>query len=160
MFLTETGIQEGNVEEQGMLILILTFSTQPAFASGIRSLKDTQDVMSNQKLRCSFPFSQLSFDTEIGFILLVEGKQSPFFTVSSPSICSCSTISLVPIPQTDISLPLQPRSKGKAPLYKNQSEIKMPDQGQLDAFRNLLIGARRRARPNVPKNLAEVGLIY
>lgn len=39
--------------------------------------------MSDQQLRCVFPFSELSFDMEIGFILLVEGKRSPFFTVGS-----------------------------------------------------------------------------
>lgn len=160
MLLTETRIQEGNVEEKGTLVLIFTFFTQPVGTSGIRSLKDTQNVMSNQKLRCAFPFSQLSFDTEIGFILLAEGKRSPFFTVWSPYVCSRPTISLVPTLQTDISLPLQPQSKDTAPLYKSQFEIKMPDQGQLDAFRNLLTGARRRGRLSVPKHLAEVRLIY
>ena len=41
-------------------------------------------------------------------------------------------------------------------MYKSEYEIKMPDQKQLDAFRNLLTGARRRERLSVPKQLAEV----
>jgi len=120
MVLTETEIREGNVVEKGMC-----------------SLKDVQDVISNQQLRCVFPFSQFSFTTEIGFILLVEGRRSPFF-------------------MTDVLLPLKPQSKDTASLYKSEYEIKMPDREQLDAFRNLLIGARRRERLIVPKQLAEL----
>ena len=125
----------------------------------MRSLKDVQGVMSNQQLRYAFPFSQFSFDTEIGFILLVEGRRSPFFTVWSPYICTHPTISLVFVSQTDISLTLQPQNKDTASLYKSESEIKMPDQGQLDTFRSLLINARQRERLRVPKQLAEVRLI-
>lgn len=83
MLLTETGVQEGNVIEKGMLASVLTSSTQPLVTSGMRSLRDIQDVMSNQNLRYAFPYSQFSFNTEIGFILLVEGRWSPFFTVGS-----------------------------------------------------------------------------
>lgn len=114
--------------------------------------------MSNQQLRYAFPFHQFSFNTEIGFILLAEGMQSPFFTVRFPHSCTHPMISLVLILQTDISLPLQPQSKDTAPFYKSNSEIKMPDQEQLVAFRNLLTGARRRERLSVPKELAEVRL--
>jgi len=81
MLLTETGVQEGNISEKGMLSSILTSPTQPLVAPGMCSLKDVQNAMSNQNLRYAFPFNQFSFDTEIGFILLVEGTQSPFFTV-------------------------------------------------------------------------------
>ena len=52
----------------------------------MRSLKDVQDTMSNQNLQYTFPFNQFSFNTDIGFILLVEGKRSPFFTVESPYV--------------------------------------------------------------------------
>jgi len=117
---TETGVHEGNIVEKGMC-----------------SLRDVQDVMSNQNLWCAFPFSQFSFNTEIGFILLVEGSRSPFYT-------------------TAISLPLQPQSEDTTPLYKSESEIEMPDQEQLDAFRNLLVSARRRKKLRVPKQLAEL----
>lgn len=122
----------------------------------MRSLKDVQDVMNNQQLRHVFPFSEFSFNTEIGFILLVEGRRSPFFTVGSHYVRIGPTISPILALQTDISLPLKPQSKDTASLYKSEYEIKMPDQKQLDAFRNLLTGARRRERLSVPKQLAEV----
>jgi len=83
MLLTETGIQEGNVIEKGVLTSILTSSAQSLVASGMQNLKDVQDAMSNQNLRYAFPFSQFSFNTEIGFVLLAEGRRSPFFTVGS-----------------------------------------------------------------------------
>lgn len=81
MLLTETGVREGDITEKGMLGLISVSLTQPQVTSGMHNLKDVQDVMSNQNLRYAFPFSQFSFNTEIGFILLVEGRRSPFFTV-------------------------------------------------------------------------------
>jgi len=65
-------------------------------------------------------------------------------------------ISLALVLQTDISLPLQPESGEAASLYKRESEIKVPDQGQLDTFRNLLASARGRGKLRVPKQLAEV----
>ena len=125
----------------------------------MRSLKDIQDVMSNQQLRYVFPFSQFSFDTEIGFIILVEGRRSPFFTVGFPCVRTRPTTSPVLVLQADISLPFKPQSKDTASLYKSNCEIRMPGQEQLDAFRNLLTGARRRERLSVPKQLAEVRLI-
>ena len=86
MLLTEAGIQEGNIVEKGLLALILTPPTELLVVSGMHSLKDVQDVMSNQNLRYAFPFSEFSFNTEIGFILLVEGRRSPFFTVEFPHV--------------------------------------------------------------------------
>lgn len=113
-------------------------------------------MMSNQSLRYVFPFSQFSFDMEIGFLLLVEGKQSLFFTVGSPHVFTSPTILLARTQQTDISLPLQPQNKDPADLYKSEPEIKIPDQGQLDNFRDLLSGARRRERSRVSMELVEV----
>ena len=60
------------------------------------------------------------------------------------------------VSQTDISLPLKAENEGVASLYKSESEIKVPDQGQLDAFRNLLASAGGREKLGVPKQLAEV----
>ena len=83
VLLTETGIKEGNITEKGMSVQILAFFHSTTRISGVRNLRDVQDVMSNQNLRCAFPFSQFSFHTDIGFVLLVGGRQSPFFTVKS-----------------------------------------------------------------------------
>lgn len=156
MLFTENGVREGNIVEKGMLVSILTSSTQPLVASGVCSLKDVQDAMSNQNLRYAFPFSQFSFNTEIGFILLAEGRRSPFFMVGPPHGRTHPTVSLTLALQTDISLPLQPQSKDTVPLYKSESEIRMPDQEKLDAFRNLLASARRREKLRVSQQLAEV----
>lgn len=116
-------------------------------------------MMGNQNLRYAFPFSQFSFNTEINFILLVDGRRSPFFTVIFSNGRIRSTISPKPSSQTDISLPLRPQTEDTGPLYKDESEIKMPNQGQLDTFRNLLTSARRREKLRVPKQLAEVGQV-
>jgi hypothetical protein len=125
----------------------------------MHSLKDIQDVMNNQQLRYVFPFSQFYFNTEIRFILLAEGRRSPFFTVGSLYVRTRPTISPAFVLQADISLPLKPQSKDTGSLYKSEYEIRMPNQKQLDAFRNLLTSASRRERLSVPKQLAEVRLI-
>ena len=65
-------------------------------------------------------------------------------------------ISLALVLQTDITLPLHPASGDAASLYRSESEIKVPDQGQLATFRNLLASARGRGNLKVPKQLAEV----
>ena len=112
--------------------------------------------MNNQSLRYAFPFSQFSFNTDIGFILLVEGRQSPFFTVGCLSFAFARlAISPPLVMQTDISLPFKPQTIDTTQLYKNESEIEMPDQQQLDAFRDLLSRARRKEKLKVPKQVAE-----
>ena len=122
----------------------------------MRSLRDVQDVMSNQNLRYAFPFSQFSFNTEIGFVLLVEGRRSPFFTVGTPFQRTRPMILPILILQTDVSLPLQPLSKDTTTLYKSNSEINIPGKERLDAFRNLLFGARQREKLRIPEQLAKV----
>lgn len=83
VLLTEIGIKEGNIIDKGMSVQILAFFYPTARISGVRNLRDVQDVMSNQSLRCVYPFSEFSFHTDIGFVLLVGGRRSPFFTVKS-----------------------------------------------------------------------------
>lgn len=133
------------------------FFYSTAGASGVRSLEDVQNAMSNQSLRYVFPFSQFSFNTDIGFLLLVEGRQSPFFAVGSPtSVFILPPISLAHIQQTDISLPFRPQNGDITQLYKHEPEVKMPEHGHVDVFRNFLSGARQREKLRVPKQLAEV----
>lgn len=45
------------------------------------NLKALQDVMTSQSLPYVFPFSQFSFPTDLGFIILTEGRKSAFFQV-------------------------------------------------------------------------------
>ena len=87
------------------------------------------------------------------------GKAESILYGRVPIHYSYPMISLAAVSQTDISIPLQPRNKDTSLLYKSESEINMPDQDQIDAFRGLLTGARRRERLGVPKVLAEVRLI-
>jgi hypothetical protein len=137
--------------------LRFSFSYSTSGVPGVRNLRDIQEVMNNQSLRYAFSFGRFSFDTEIGFILLAEGRQSPFFTVGSPRTHLGTLWSdQRPHSQTDISLPLQPQSKDVIRLYKDEREIRMPDQPRLDAFRNLLFGARRKEKLRIPKQMAQV----
>jgi hypothetical protein len=49
--------------------------------AGIMNLKALQDVINTQTLPYVFPFSQFSFPTDLGFIVLAEGRKSAFFQV-------------------------------------------------------------------------------
>ena len=60
----ETGVKEGTVTEAGLL-----------------NLHRMQEMMSSQSLEYIFPFSKFSFDTDVDFVLLSEGKKSAFFQV-------------------------------------------------------------------------------
>jgi hypothetical protein len=50
------------------------------------NLKALQDVMSTQSLPYVFPFSQFSFPTDLGFVILAEGSKSAFFDVRRKSL--------------------------------------------------------------------------
>lgn len=49
--------------------------------TGIMNLKALQDVIDSQSLSYLFPFSQFSFPTDLGFVILAEGRKSAFFQV-------------------------------------------------------------------------------
>ncbi|KAI0811039.1 putative alanine racemase-domain-containing protein [Irpex lacteus] len=62
LLVTEHGIQEGKLVEQGLV-----------------NITTLQEVMNSQTLAYRFPFSQFSFPTDISCIILTEGKKSAFF---------------------------------------------------------------------------------
>jgi Mini-chromosome maintenance replisome factor len=64
MLMTEGGIQEGKLVERGVL-----------------NVRAIQQVMSTQTLAYKFPFSEFSFPTDIGFVILAQGTKSAFFQV-------------------------------------------------------------------------------
>jgi hypothetical protein len=64
MLMTEGGIQEGKLVERGVL-----------------NVRAIQQVISSQTLAYKFPFSEFSFPTDIGFVILVQGTKSAFFQV-------------------------------------------------------------------------------
>ncbi|KAI0340694.1 hypothetical protein BDW22DRAFT_1486089 [Trametopsis cervina] len=105
LLVTEHGIQEGKLVERGL--------------SNISTL---QEVMSSQTLAYHFPFSQFSFPTDIGCIVLTEGKKSAFF-------------------RTDIIVPLTPDAASSS-LYTPAENVQMPSAADMAAFRDLVVGAR------------------
>jgi hypothetical protein len=64
MLMTEGGIQEGKLVERGVL-----------------NVRTIQQVMSSQTLAYKFPFSEFSFPTDIGFVVLAQGTKSALFQV-------------------------------------------------------------------------------
>ncbi|KAH7927729.1 hypothetical protein BV22DRAFT_1084528 [Leucogyrophana mollusca] len=62
VLLTESGIQEGQLVEKGIM--------------NIRAL---QEVMNSQTLEYAFPYSKFSFPTDIVFVVCSEGRKSAFF---------------------------------------------------------------------------------
>jgi hypothetical protein len=64
MLMTEGGIQEGKLVEQGVL-----------------NVRAIQEVISTQTLAYKFPFSEFSFSTDIGFVVLAQGTKSALFQV-------------------------------------------------------------------------------
>jgi Mini-chromosome maintenance replisome factor len=64
MLMTESGIQEGKLIEQGVL-----------------NVRAIQQVMDTQTLAYKFPFSEFSFPTDISFMILAQGTKSALFQV-------------------------------------------------------------------------------
>ena len=62
MLMTEGGIQEGKLVERGVL-----------------NVRAIQQVMSTQTL--AYKFSEFSFPTDIGFVILAQGTKSALFQV-------------------------------------------------------------------------------
>ncbi|KIY43699.1 hypothetical protein FISHEDRAFT_53642 [Fistulina hepatica ATCC 64428] len=106
--MTESGVTEGSLFEKGLM-----------------NLRAVQEVMNSQELSYVFPFSTFSFDTDVAFLVLAEGRKSAFF-------------------QTSFSVALTRASEltSSAALYKPASEISIPPADKLEAFRNLVGGAK------------------
>ena len=93
VLVTESGVAEGKLIEKGVmpftfldyiLLYAVPHETEMltgCFMTGIMNLKALQDVMGSQSLPYIFPFSQFSFPTDLGFVVLAEGKKSAFFQV-------------------------------------------------------------------------------
>ena len=64
MLMTEGGMQEGKLVERGVL-----------------NVRAVQQVISTQTLAYKFPFSEFSFPTDIGFVILAQGTKSALFQV-------------------------------------------------------------------------------
>jgi hypothetical protein len=123
MLMTEGGILEGKLVERGVL-----------------NVRAIQQVMSAQTLEYKFPFSEFSFPTDIGFVILAQGSKSALFHVGNSSL-SVRNMLIVEFPiQTDVTLPLNLPSTSD--LYKPKSDIKLPSTDKLEAFRRLVLSAK------------------
>ena len=82
LLITESGVSEGRLVERGSLIFSSSaYIHTHILSEGLMNLKVLQDVMTSQSLPYVFPFSQFSFPTDLGFIILAEGRKSAFFQV-------------------------------------------------------------------------------
>ncbi|KAF8626177.1 hypothetical protein AX15_005063 [Amanita polypyramis BW_CC] len=109
--IAEGGVQEGEINEKGLL--------------NIRAVQETLD---SQTLQYIFPYSRFSFDTDLNFIVLSDGRKSTFF-------------------QTQFNIPLQPASdirpdELKSRLYKPRDMIAVPSKEKVEQFRQLVRGAK------------------
>ncbi|KAG6864148.1 hypothetical protein C0991_012126 [Blastosporella zonata] len=114
---TEGGVTEGKVSERG-----------------ITNLRAVQETMSTQTLEYVFPFSRFSFETDVAFVVLIEGKKSAFF-------------------QTDFIIPLQP-TVSDFDFYATPNTIQVPPTDKLEAFRDLL-GAAKAGNMTVGEETAK-----
>nr|GAT58009.1 predicted protein [Mycena chlorophos] len=101
---TEGGVTEGSLVERGL--------------TNIRAL---QDAISSQTLDYVFPFSRFSFQTDMAFVILSEGRKSAFF-------------------QTHNTVPL--RCETPEQLYGPPELVQLPSPEKLSAFRRLVGGAK------------------
>ncbi|EKM55766.1 uncharacterized protein PHACADRAFT_95582 [Phanerochaete carnosa HHB-10118-sp] len=132
LLVTEGGVREGKLIERG----VSSVKAQPlppprltvnyAGNAGLVNINALQEVLSSQTLTYAFPFSSFSFPTDIGCIILTEGKKSAFF-------------------KTDISVPFQPSSSRPTDvsnLYKPASDLVLPEADKIAAFRDWIVGAQ------------------
>ncbi|PIL23726.1 hypothetical protein GSI_13476 [Ganoderma sinense ZZ0214-1] len=104
---------------------------------GLMNIYALQQVMDTQTLTYVFPFSQFSFPTDITCVILADGRKSTFFR----------TVLNVPL-----RAPTDPAAI--AALYKPADEVRVPSREKLDAFRDLVVGARC-GKVDVPEKTSE-----
>ncbi|KAF8636535.1 hypothetical protein AX17_003347 [Amanita inopinata Kibby_2008] len=107
---------------------------------GLLNIRAIQEMMDSQSLQYTFPYSRFVFDTDVSFLVLTEGHKSTFF-------------------QTFLNVPLRPRhdmteDKLRMILYKPTDAIKMPSKERLEAFRQLICGAKA-GNATVPQDTAQ-----
>jgi len=109
--IVEAGISEGEINGKALL-----------------NIRAMQEVLDSQSLQYIFPYSSFSFDTDLNFILLAEGRKSTFF-------------------QTHFNVPFRPASdvpldELKTRLYKPRDSLSIPPSEKLAKFRQLVCSAK------------------
>lgn len=92
-----------------------------------------------------FPYSSFSFDLDLSFLILAQGRKSPFLT-------------------TDISIPLRAPNTIDATklgqvLYKADNEVRLPSKSTLESFR-WYIQQAKRTKVTVGAEVAKVCTIH
>lgn len=83
LMLTESSVSEGSIFDRGDFFS-LCHGQEVFFLlvnPGVMNLRAAQATMRNQSLEYIFPFSSYTFETDINFIVLANGKKSTFFEV-------------------------------------------------------------------------------
>ncbi|KIL69545.1 hypothetical protein M378DRAFT_183981 [Amanita muscaria Koide BX008] len=93
------------------------------------NIRAVQEALDSQTLQYIFPYSSFTFETDLNFIILSDGRKSTFF-------------------QTYLNVPFQPvvnnitMDELKKKLYKPHDAISMPSKEKLEEFRQLVCGAK------------------
>ncbi|KAM5531827.1 hypothetical protein V8D89_014526 [Ganoderma adspersum] len=104
---------------------------------GVMNVHALQEVMDAQTIAYVFPFSRFSFPTDIACVILAEGRKSAFFR-----------------PELNVPLVAPTDPAAIAALYKPADEVRIPLREKLDAFRDLIVGARC-GKVLVPEGISE-----
>jgi hypothetical protein len=112
---------------------------------GLKNLDALQNAISTQRLSYVFPYSSFSFDLDLNFLILAQGKKSPFLT-------------------TDINIPLRASNTTGATklgqiLYKADNEVRLPSKPMLESFR-WYIQQAKRTKVSVGAEVAKVCIIH
>lgn len=145
LLLTEAGVSEGTLHQRGL-----------------ENVHALQEVIASQRLDYVFPFARFPFETDLGVIIVADGKQSAFFEVQVPLVVlGFMTDRFL---QTSLSVPFQ-ASPGNSQdqgmllqnLYRPANQVKIPPPKKLEAFREL-IGSAKVGIITVSEETAEVGV--
>ena len=82
LILTESSVAEGSIFNQGNLFFLVKKLLLMMPSPGVTTIRAVQEMMKHQTVEYIFPFSNYTFETDVNFIVLANGKQSTFFKVS------------------------------------------------------------------------------
>ena len=111
---------------------------------GLKNLNALQNAISTQTLSYVFPYSSFSFNLDLNFLILAQGRKSPFLN-------------------TDLCIPLQSPNTPDATrlrqiLYKADSEVQLPSESVMESFR-WYIQQAKRTKVSVGTEVAKVCVI-
>lgn len=112
---------------------------------GLKNLDALQNAISTQTLAYLFPYSSFSLHLDLNFLVLAQGRKSPFLT-------------------TDINVPLRASNTVDATrlgqmLYKTENEVRLPSKSTLESFR-WYIQQAKRTKVSVGAEIAKVCTIH